>query len=127
MNYWILIGGNIIFIVICCFILLFPFRSKENRSIPEKGLIRGLLKNRFGAVHVLNNLVLVAILSTLLAYTRDLLKSIIITLIFIMLPTFILWYPNYLEKKHPDKYKGIWIKIGNWLGDPRDVFHQNKR
>jgi len=38
----------------------------------------------------------------------------------LMLP--LLWYPYYLRRKQPEKYRGTWKRIGDWMGDVNEAF-----
>lgn len=122
MDYWLWIGLNIVFIMFCAILLLLPFHTKEKQINSRKRT----LKNRFGALFVLNNIIFMTILGTLWRFIDHFLISIIISLIYYVLAAFILLYPNFLQRKHLDKYKGIWKDIGDWLGDPREVFPTKK-
>lgn len=112
--------------LLAAFVLLYPFYLRDTTPARYKGIwqsIGSAFGNRYGAIYALNiywglNVGLVVGIFTeksFIPFMAVLLYILLFTLVF-------LWYPFHLKEKKPEKYKGVWKRIGEWMGDPRDAF-----
>lgn len=103
------------------FILLYPFHLRDNKPQHYKGiwlLLGTFIKNRYGAVWMLNVGLGIDIGNKIRSCTQNYLLGIIATSIWILFfGGIFLWYPFHLKHKRPEKYQGIWKTIGEWLGE----------
>lgn len=112
------------------FILLYPFYLQGHAPARYKGAWRAIgsmFKNRYGAIWVLIVYLGINVFTVADIFTRKHFIGLLATFIYFSLftPVF-LWYPFYLKERRPEKYRGIWKRIGEWLGDPRVAFPSSR-
>lgn len=120
---------DLIFFLLClllAFVLLYPFYLKDHKPAHYKGIWRAIgivFRNRYGVIW-LTNFYLALNVSHVAGYftNNKLMKIMIMLLYFLLFTPVFLWYPFHLKYKRPEKYKGTWRRIGEWLGNPRDAF-----
>jgi hypothetical protein len=78
--------------------------------------------NRYWVVWLLNFYLGLNVSFIVGSFTQKSFGLIAGLLYFLLLTPVFLWYPFHLKEKKPEKYKGIWKRIGEWIGDPRDSF-----
>ena len=109
------------------FILLYPYYLRDKKPASYIGVWRvigSIFRNRYGAAVVLHVYLAVSIPRLVGVFTQQdptIGWLAIIIYLLVVTPT-LLWYPLHLKDKRPEKYKGIWRRIGEWLGDPRIAF-----
>lgn len=90
-------------------------------------MIGSLFKNRYGSFWFFNFFSGMSIFNIVLLYTHKIILSLILMIIYYLLfSIIILWFPFFLKYKQPKNYRGIWKKIGEWLGDPLIAFPKKK-
>ncbi|MEW5953480.1 MAG: hypothetical protein AB1815_07025 [Bacillota bacterium] len=108
------------------FLLLYPLYLRDSHPDRYKGTyhaIESVFGNRYGVIWVLL-LHWGLMVSFVVGHFTDkfLIKVLAMLLYFSLFIPLFLWYPYYLKKRRPEKYKGIWRRIGEWLGDPISAF-----
>lgn len=125
--YWLIF---LFTILIIGFLLLYPFYLKENKPERLKGIwvkLEYFCGNRYGAIWIIYIFLGLSIFNITSIYVNELVLKLIIVLIYFILIGFIfLWYPYYLRYKKNNRYNGIWKFIGDWMGDPFEVFRRKK-
>lgn len=120
---WLLILLEFLTPLCFAFLLLYPFHLRDNNPQHYKGiwlLIGNILVNRYGAIWLLNVCLGINIGNEAWISTHNYLLGSAITIIWISFFGFIfLGYPFYVKHKRPEKYKGLWKAIGEWLGEWR--------
>lgn len=112
--------------LLLAFVLLYPFYLREQRPTHYRGIWRAVgstFRNRYGAIWVLNLYFGSSLSITVGSLTQSRsLRLLAWMLYFLIITPTLLWYPFHLKEKSPEKYKGIWRLIGEWLGDPGIAF-----
>lgn len=108
------------------FFLLYPLYLRDNKPAFYKGtwrVIGSIFRNRYGVFWVLILYFGINIFFVAGFFTQEYFIRFLAMLLYfsIFMPVF-LWYPYHLKEKRPEKYKGIWRLIGDWLGDPKNAF-----
>jgi len=112
--------------LLAAFVLLYPFYLRDTTPARYKGTwesIGSAFGNRYGAIYALNIYWGLNVGLAVGVFTKKFSIPLITVLLYFLLFTpVLLWYPFHLKGKKPEKYKGIWRRIGEWIGDPRDAF-----
>lgn len=115
-----------LFYVLLAFVLLYPFYLRDHKPERYKGIWRAigslLGNNRYWVVWLLNLYLALSVSFVVTSFTQKSIGLIAGLLYFSFFSPIFLWYPFYLKEQKPEKYKGIWRRIGEWIGDPREAF-----
>ncbi|MEW6171587.1 MAG: hypothetical protein AB1510_00755 [Bacillota bacterium] len=120
--------GHLIFLLISLLlasVLLYPFYLKDHKSARYKGVwqkIGTLFGNRYWVVWWLNFNLGLGLSNVVDSFAFKYTGLIAAPLYVLFSSLIFLWYPFNLKDKKPEKYKGVWKRIGEWIGDPRDAF-----
>ncbi|SHH04821.1 hypothetical protein SAMN02745221_01554 [Thermosyntropha lipolytica DSM 11003] len=117
---------NSIFLLVFAFVLLLPFHLKDVNSRYYRGFLKfipDLLKTRYYACMLLFVVTGIIVGNTARVVSESIVFGLLCIIIFIIIIfPFFFWLPFVIRNLFPDKYKGIWKKIGDWLEGPRYLF-----
>jgi len=113
------------------FLLLYPFYLRDHKPARYKGVWQkiGTLfgNNRYWVIWLLNFYLGLGLSNVVGFFAPKYIGLIVALLYFLFSSLIFLWYPFHLKDKKPEKYKGIWKRIGEWIGDPRDAFRNLRK
>lgn len=114
---------NFAIIFLLTILFLYPFHLRDKKPARYRGIwaaIGGFFGNRYSALWLLNMFTGLFIFNFVAVFAEGFIPRMAAMLVFfvIILPIY-QWYPFYLKEKKPAKYRGIWKRIGDWLGEPR--------
>ena len=119
----ILSAINFATIFLLAIVFLYALHLRDKKPGRYRGIwaaIGGFFGNRYSAVWLLNMFTGLAIFNFVAAFAEGFLPRIAAMLaFFVIISPIYQWYPFYLKEKKPAKYRGIWKRIGDWLGEPR--------
>ncbi|ADG83588.1 hypothetical protein [Thermincola potens] len=102
------------------FLLLYPFHIRDydpKRHLELWLWIRAFFKNKSGAVSGIIMFSAIGIFEAIIMGTQNIPFGVITVLIWISFVGGVFRYPYYLKHKKPEKYKGFWKTIGEWLSE----------
>ena len=119
--FWYHLLVNFCITLLVAFLLLYPFHIRDYN--PKRHLelwlwIRAFFKNRSGAISGVMICSAVGIIQAIIMGTQNIPLGVITALIWMSFFGGIFRYPYYLKQKKPEKYKGLWKTIGEWLREP---------